>query len=69
MTDPAQSPILEIRELSEILGVSRVTILHNRKTHPLYSKAFQVGGKRSRLKWYRTDVDAYLNTQREGISL
>ena len=68
MTQPELQP-MNIQELSEHLGVSRTTILHNRKDHPLYSKAFQIGGKTSALRWNRADVDAYLNAQREGISL
>ena len=56
----ANPRLVTIRELATILGVSRETILRQRKTHPLYSKAIQLGARTSPLRWYREDVEAYL---------
>ena len=66
MTHPDR-PLINTHQLAELLGVSRSTILHNRKDHPLYSKAIKVGGKTHLLQWHPSDVDAYLEAQRTGV--
>jgi len=55
-----------IHELAEELGVSHSTILKSRKKgHPLYIKGFKIGDSdNSPLRWFRDDVDAYIESKR-----
>lgn len=64
MTNPTP-PFMSTAELAAYLGVSRTFILHNRDTHPLFSKAVKIGRPNAPLKWFRTDVDAYLETLKQ----
>lgn len=60
---PAVNPrLVDIHELSAMLGVAVATIKNNRSTHPLYKKAIKLGAANSPLKWRRTDVDDYLDS-------
>lgn len=66
MTNP-ESPFMTTAELAKYLKVSRTFILHNRENHPLFSKAVRVSERpNAPLTWFRTDVDAYLESLKEG---
>ncbi|MDV6274314.1 hypothetical protein R3Q06_12450 [Rhodococcus erythropolis] len=57
-----------INELADLMECGKQTILNNRKTHPLYRKAFKNGsGVNSALRWFQDDVDAYFEWRREEI--
>lgn len=56
--------IMRIGEVAEALDLSVPTIKRYRKntaSHPFFFKAFKTGGgSNSPLRWWRSDVDAYL---------
>lgn len=54
--------LMDIHELSAMLGVAEATIKNNRHNHPLYKKAIKLGAANSPLKWRVTDVDGYLDS-------
>lgn len=56
-----------IHQLADELGVCESTILKGRKkSHPLYTKGFKIGDAlNSPLRWFRDDVDNYINSKRQ----
>ncbi|MFJ7620030.1 hypothetical protein ACIQYZ_14640 [Rhodococcus erythropolis] len=59
---------VDILQLAELMHCDKQTILNNRKTHPLYRKAFKNGcGRSSKLLWFQDDVDDYFDNIRKEI--
>lgn len=62
MTNP-ESPFMNTKELAVFLKCSRTFILHNRETHPLFSKAVRVSERpNAPLLWKKADVHAFVES-------
>lgn len=62
-----QRAIIDIHELADLLGISRQAILRHRcrnKPHPLLADLPQPVMTRPRLRWWRADIEAWLDNQR-----
>lgn len=62
--------LMDLKEVAAALCLRPQTIIRKRVSepdHPLFSKAVKPGGSHnSPLAWFRDDVDAYLESMRDG---
>lgn len=62
-----QRVIIDIHELSDMLGISRQAILRHRcgnKPHPLLVQLPEPVMTKPCLRWWRADIEAWLESQR-----
>ena len=62
-----QKLIIDIHDLSAMLGISRQAILRHRcgnKPHPLLDHLPEPATTRPCLRWWRADIDAWIDSRR-----